>query len=109
MTEHQEKELFRTLGNLVGGVKQIQQTLDGHTKTLDDHTKTLDGHTKTLDDHTKTLDGHTKTLDGHTGMLKFLVSKTDSIAEQVMKNDERLTARITSVESSIENLGGQIH
>ncbi len=81
MNEDREKELFRTLGNLVGGVKQIQQTLDGHTKTLDEHT----------------------------GMLQSLVSKTDSIAEQVMKNDKRLTARITSVEKAVENLGGEIH
>ena len=81
MNEHREKELFRTLGNLVGGVKQIQQTLDDHTKKLDEHT----------------------------GMLKSLVSKTDSVAEQVMKNDESLTARITTVELAVENLGGEIH
>lgn len=81
MTENQEEELFRTLGNLVGGVQQIQSTLDDHTKKLDEHT----------------------------GMLKHLVSKTDSIAEQVMENDQRLTARITSVESAIGNLGGEIH
>ena len=88
MTEHQEEELFRTLGNLVGGVQKIQQTLDDHTKKLDDHTKKL---------------------DDHTGMLKSLVSKTDSIAGQVMENDQRITARISSVENAIENLGGDIH
>ena len=81
MNEHREKELFRTLGNLVGGVKKIQQTLEDHTKTLDEHT----------------------------GILKSLVSKTNSIAEQVMENDQRLTARILSVENAIENLGGAIH
>lgn len=81
MTEDREKELFRTLTNLVGGVKNIQQTLDEHSKKLDEHT----------------------------GMLKSLVSKTDSIAEQVMKNDERLTARIVSVENAVTNLGGDIH
>lgn len=88
MTNRQEEELFRTLGNLVGGVKQIQETLDGHTKILDDHTKKL---------------------DDHSAMLRSLVSKTDSIADQVLKNDQRLTARISSVENAVENLGGDIH
>ncbi len=88
MTEHQEKELFRTLGNLVGGVQEIQ---------------------KTLDDHTRKLDDHTRKLDDHSVILKSLVSKTDSIAEQVLKNDQRLSARISSVENAVENLGGEIH
>ena len=81
MTEHQEEELFRTLGNLVGGVKKIQETLNVHTEKLDEHS----------------------------AMLGTLNSKIDSIAGQVMENDQRLTARITSVENAVGNLGGEIH
>ena len=81
MTDRQEEELFKTLGNLVTGVQQIQRTLN---------------------DQTKKLDGHTEKLD-------HLVSKTDSIAHQVMENDRRLSARIVSVEQAVENLGGEIH
>jgi len=116
MNADREKELFRILGNLVGGVKKIQETLDdhsgkldAHSAKLDDHSAKLDAHSAKLDDHSKILSGHSEKLDEHTVMLKSLVSKTDSIAEQVMKNDQRLTARIASVETAVENMGGEIH
>ena len=144
MTENQEKELFRTLERLVGGVQKIQRTLETHTDILDGHTEKLDGHTekldahsrildshsekldshsKILDSHSKILDSHSKKLDEHsekfdqqskiliehTGMLGSLMSKTDSIARQVMDNDQRLSARITSVENAVGSLGGEIH
>ncbi|MEQ1607107.1 MAG: hypothetical protein ABL999_19760 [Pyrinomonadaceae bacterium] len=88
MTENQEKELFRTLENLVGGMQKIQHTQAEHTGMLNEHTGML---------------------NEHTGILNSLIAKTDSIARQVMDNDERLTARITSVENAVGNLGGGIH
>ena len=88
MTENQEKELFTTLATLVSGVNQIQFDVKDIKTTLAEHSKTLAEHSNKLD---------------------HLVAKTDTIADQVIQNDVRLSARLTSVEQAIDEIGGKSH
>jgi ABC-type transporter Mla subunit MlaD len=88
MTENQEKELFTTLASLDSGVNQIQFDVK---------------------DIKSTLAQHSKTLTEHSGKLDHLVAKTDTIADQVIKNDLRLSARLTSVEQAVDEMGGKTH
>lgn len=95
MTENQEKEMFTTLTNLVNGVNQIQIDVKDIKVTQAEHSQVLAEHSQILAEHSRKLD--------------HLVAKTDSIAEQVIKNDINTDARITVVEQAIENMGGKIH
>lgn len=88
MTENQEKELFTTLSSLVTGVNTIQSDVKEIKVTLSEHSLLFEEHSRKLD---------------------HLVSKTDSIADQVVKNDTSLSARVTAVERSVEDLGGKIN
>ncbi len=116
MTEEREKELFDTLSTLVYGVtgltsdvRDIKIVLDKHSQILDRHSQILDRHSNILDGHSQILESHSEMHSDHTSKLNLLVSKVDSIAEQVMENDKQLSARIAAVESAVENLGGEIH
>ena len=87
--------MFTTLTTLVNGVNQIQIDVKDIKVTLAEHSQILTGHSQTLAEHSRKLD--------------HLVAKTDSIAEQVIKNDVSTNARITAVEEAVENVGGKIH
>lgn len=102
MTDEREKELFDTLSTLVHGV-------NGLTSDVCDIKVVLDKHSHILDRHSEILDRHSETLSEHSSKLNLLVSKVDSIAEQVMQNDKRRSARIVAVENAVGNLGGEIH
>ncbi len=88
MTENQEKEQFTTLSSLVTGVNTIQSDVKDIKVTLSEHSLLFEEHSRKLD---------------------HLVSKTDSTADQVLKNDTSLSARVTAVERSVEDLGGKIN
>ena len=116
MTENQEKELFLILGRLVNGVNELQTdvkdikvTQAEHSQVLAEHSQVLAEHSQVLAEHSQVLEEHSLQLGEHTRLLNHLVSKTDSIADQVMANDKRLTARVTAIEDAVENLGGEIH
>lgn len=87
--------MFTTLTNLVNGVNQIQIDVKDIKVTQAEHSQVLAEHSQILAEHSRKLD--------------HLVAKTDSIAEQVIKNDINTDARITVVEQAIENMGGKIH
>ncbi len=93
MTENQEKELFTTLANLVSGVSQIQF----HIKDVKSEV------TEIKSDITDIK----STLEQHSNKLDHLVAKTDTIADQVIQNDIRLSARLASVEHQVAELGGK--
>lgn len=101
MTENQEKELFLILGRLVNGVNELQTDVKDIKVTQSEHSQILTEHSQILAEHSQQLAEHTL-------LLNHLVSKTDSIAVQVMTNDKRLTARVTAIENRVENLGGEI-
>lgn len=86
MTDNQEEELFRTLGNLVSGVNQIQSDVREIKGTLEEHTSTLAKHTSVLAEHSQKLD--------------LLVARTDSIARTAMDHETRLR--------TIEETGGKV-
>lgn len=102
MTEEREKELFDTLSALVNGVSGLKSDVR-------DIKVVLDKHSHILDRHSEVLGGHSQMHSEHSSKLNLLLSKVDSIAEQVMENDKRLSARISAVEHAVENLGGDIH
>ena len=89
MTDNQEKELFTTLATLVSGVNRMIQS--------------------DVKDIKFTLAEHSNTLAEHSGKLDHLIAKTDTIADQVIQNDVRLSARLTSVEQALEEIGGKTH
>ena len=116
MTENQEKELFLILGRLVNGVnllqsdvKDIKVTLAEHSQVLAGHSATLAKHSEVLAKHSEALVEHSHLLTEHSRQLNYLVSKTDSIAEQVLANDHRLSDRLTNVEQAVVDMGGNIH
>ena len=109
MTENQEKEMFTTLTNLVNGVNQIQIDVKDIKVTQAEHSQVLAEHSQILAEHSQILAEHSQILAEHSRKLDHLVAKTDSIAEQVIKNDINTDARITVVEQAIENMGGKIH
>lgn len=102
MTENQEKEIFIKLSTLVTGVNQIQLDVKDIKVTLAEHSKTLAEHSQILSEHSQILSEHSRKLD-------HMVAKTDSIADQVVKNDVSVNARVTSIEQAVENMGGKIH
>jgi uncharacterized coiled-coil protein SlyX len=102
MTENQEKELFLILGRLVNGVNVLQTDVKDIKVTLAEHSQILA-------EHSQTLAEHSRQLGENRGLLDHLVSKTDSIAMQVLKNDARLSERLTTVEGAVEDLGGKTH
>lgn len=102
MTDDREKELFETLSTLVHGV-------NGLTSDVRDIKVVLDKHSHILERNSEILDRHSEMHSEHSAKLNLLVSKVDSIAEQVMENDTRLTSRIVTLEHAVENLGGEIH
>jgi uncharacterized coiled-coil protein SlyX len=102
MTENQEKELFLILGRLVNGVNVLQTDVKDIKVMLAEHSQILA-------EHSQTLAEHSRQLGENRGLLDHLVSKTDSIAMQVLKNDARLSERLTTVEGAVEDLGGKTH
>lgn len=80
--------MFKTLSTLVKGVNQIQLDVKDIKVTQAEHSQTLAEHSRKLD---------------------HLIARTDSIAEQVMKNDLSINARVSVVEQAVENMGGKIH
>jgi uncharacterized coiled-coil protein SlyX len=109
MTENQEKELFLILGRLVNGVNVLQTDVKDIKVTLAEHSQILAEHSQILAEHSQTLAEHSRQLGENRGLLDHLVSKTDSIAMQVLKNDARLSERLTTVEGAVEDLGGKTH
>lgn len=109
MTENQEEEMFKTLSALVNGVNQIQVDVKDIKVTLGEHSQTLAEHSRTLADHSLILAGHSQTMAEHSRKLDHLIAKTDSIAEQVVKNDINFNTRVTVIEQAVENMGGKIH
>lgn len=87
--------MFKTLSTLVKGVNQIQLDVKDIKVTQAEHSQTLAEHSQTLAEHSRKLD--------------HLIARTDSIAEQVMKNDLSINARVSVVEQAVENMGGKIH
>ena len=98
MTENQEKELFNTLASLVTGVRTIQSNVQ-------DIKETQSVHSRILNEHSQILNEHSQVLNEHSRILNRLDAKTDSIAETVMTNDQRLSA----VEKDVSNLRGETH
>ena len=84
MTENQEKELFKTLATLVTGVQVIQTDVKEIKETQKEHSQILDKHSQ---------------------ILERLDAKTDSIAEMVIRHENRLT----NTEKNIEELQGGVH
>lgn len=109
MTDDREKELFDTLSTLVHGVNGLTSDVRDIKVVLDKHSHILDRHSHILDRHSEILDRHSETLGEHSSRLNLIVSKVDSIAEQVMQNDKRLSARIVTLEQAVEHLGGELH
>lgn len=83
MTENQEKELFNKIATLVTGVQAIQSDVQEIKETQNEHSRILNEHSR---------------------ILKRLDAKTGSIAETVMKNDNRLTV----VENDVADLRTRI-
>jgi regulator of replication initiation timing len=77
MTDNQEKQLFKTLETLVTGVNKIQSDVQGLKTDVKEIKVTLNEHSQILNEHSQ--------------ILKRLDAKTDSIAETVMKHENRLT------------------
>lgn len=98
MTENQEKELFTTLAKLVSGVNVIQSDVRDIQSDVRDIQSDVRDIKVTQGEHSQILSEHSQTLN-------LLVSKVDSIADTVMKNDKRLT----TVEKDVDDLRGQVH
>ncbi|MEO8650280.1 MAG: hypothetical protein ABI539_14030, partial [Acidobacteriota bacterium] len=69
--------MFDTLSTLVYGVNGLKSDVRDIKVVLDKNSQTLDRHSEMHSEHSS--------------KLNLLVSKVDSIAEQVMENDKRLT------------------
>ncbi len=97
MTENQEKEVFLLLNTIVTQVQGVQLDVKEIKQTVNEHSLILD-------EHSRILNKYSRILDEHSRILNRLDAKTDSIAETVMTNDKRLT----TVETDVSNLRGEI-
>ncbi len=98
MTDNQGKELFNILSTLDSEVREIRSTQGEHSQIFGSQTQAFGENMAVLNKQSRILVEHSK-------ILNRLDAKTDTIAEAVMRHDQR----ISEVEDELKELPSGLH